>query len=68
MKLFEIADKKTSEKTCRTCAHRQRWEMNSKIIQYCSVRKSNRTTNGLLKIKCKNKACELYEEEKGCEV
>lgn len=47
--------------TCNTCDHRQRWECNSKTIQYCGARKSNRTENGLLKIKCKNPACSLYK-------
>ena len=51
-------------KTCNTCEHRQRWTCNSKVFQYCGVRKSNRTQNGLLKIKCKTKACELYEQIK----
>jgi hypothetical protein len=47
--------------TCNSCEHRQRWECNSKVFQYCGVRKSNRTNNGLLKIKCKDAACPLYE-------
>lgn len=50
-------------KTCKTCKHRQRWECDSKVFQYCGVRKSNRTANGLLKIKCKNPACNLYGEK-----
>jgi hypothetical protein len=66
MKLFECVDKNINAEICRTCVHRQRWEANSKIIQYCSARKSNRTANGLLKIKCKNCACELYEKENKC--
>ena len=49
---------------CRTCKHRQRWKCGVSIIQYCGVCKSNRTDNGLLKIKCKTPACFLYEEEK----
>jgi len=47
--------------TCNSCEHRQRWKCNSKVFQYCGVRKSNRTHNGLLKIKCKDGACSLYE-------
>jgi hypothetical protein len=47
--------------TCNSCEHRQRWECNSKVFQYCGVRKSNRTDNGLLKIKCKTVACQVYE-------
>jgi len=47
--------------TCNTCEHRQRWQCNSKVFQYCGVRKSNRTENGLLKIKCKDAACPLYK-------
>ncbi len=49
--------------TCNTCHHRQRWQCNSKVFQYCGIRKSNRTSNGLLKIKCKDKACQLYKPE-----
>ena len=50
--------------TCKSCKHRQIWECNSKIFQYCGVRKSNRTYNGLLKIKCKDHACGSYEPSK----
>ena len=49
--------------TCRTCKNRQRWECGDRIIQYCGVRKSNRTFNHLLKIKVTNEACLLYKEE-----
>lgn len=64
MNLFEIEQNKDEIKeTCRTCEHRQRWQCNSKVFQYCGKRKSNRTENGLLKIKCKDKACLLYESE-----
>lgn len=55
-----ILNKKTN-KTCRTCRHRQRWQCNTKVIQYCGTQKSKRTNNGLLKIKAKNEACFLYE-------
>jgi hypothetical protein len=51
-----------STKTCLTCEYRQRWACNSKVFQYCGVRKSNRTDNKLLKIKCKQVACNLYKE------
>lgn len=46
---------------CLTCAHRERWQCNSKIIQYCGIRRDNRTFNRLLKIKVTNPACEHYE-------
>ena len=63
--LFEIEEQvpqiETQKNTCKTCEHRQRWECNSKVFQYCGVRKSNRTENGLLKIKCKDAACPLYK-------
>lgn len=61
--LFVSQDETKPAKFCRTCAHRQRWECESKVIQYRGKRKSNRTFNGLLKIKVTNNACELYEEE-----
>jgi len=57
--LFEV-EKQEIKNTCKDCEHRQRWECNSKVFQYCGVRKSNLTNNGLLKIKCKDKACPLF--------
>ena len=57
-RLFEMPK---NPNTCRECLYRERWECRSKIIQYCSAIKSNRTENGLKKIKCKNKACELFK-------
>lgn len=64
-KLFELPEKTAitvdTERTCRECEHRQRWKCNSKVFQYCGKRKSNRTSNGQLKIKCKDKACELFD-------
>jgi hypothetical protein len=63
--LFDFPENKNDNSaklaTCNTCEHRQRWQCNSKVFQYCGVRKSNRTTNGLLKIKCKDLACPLYK-------
>ena len=51
-------------KTCRTCAHRQRWCLGPVGVgQYCGVRASGRTSNGLLKIKDTNLACGFYKEE-----
>lgn len=35
----------------------------SKVIQYCRKLKSNRTFNGLKKIKCNQEACDYYFEE-----
>jgi len=61
--LFDITEHQNS-KTCRDCAHRQRWQCGSKVIQYCGARKSNRTENKLLKIKAGNPACNLFEHEK----
>lgn len=62
MKLFEI--KPTIPiNFCRTCEHRERHSCGSMIIQYCGVRKSNRTANGKLKIKCKTPACDFYKAE-----
>lgn len=58
--LFEIKPK-FPDKTCLHCENRQRHEKGGSIIQYCAVRKSNRTENGLLKIKAKNPACEQFE-------
>lgn len=59
MKAIRMARAETA--TCRTCEYRQRWECGGRVIQYCSVRRSKRTFNGLLKIKVTNQACMLYK-------
>lgn len=64
--LFDLSkiDKKSEiTDTCRHCEHRQRHQCGCSIIQYCGVRKSNRTENGLLKIKCTNKACLSFKKQ-----
>lgn len=55
---------KDTNNTCRTCIHRQRWraDYEVKFTQYCEIHKSNRTRNGLLKIKVTNPACYFYED------
>jgi len=60
-KLFEVPPV-YPDKFCRSCANRERWACGGKIIQYCGVRKSNRTDNGLMKIKVTMPACEFYKE------
>lgn len=50
-------------KFCRTCKHRERGARGDSIIQYCGVRKSGRTFNGLMKIKVTNPACVAYKSE-----
>ena len=47
---------------CQDCTYSQRWECNSKIIWYCSARKSNLTFNKLLKIKARQEACDNFKE------
>ena len=62
--LFSLHDSIPSfstSNTCNTCEHRQRWEYGSKVFQYCGIRRSARTDNKLLKIKCKDIACSLYK-------
>ena len=49
--------------TCRQCYHRQGWQCGGRVIQYCHARHSNRTDNGLLKIKVTNPACVLFKDK-----
>lgn len=58
-----ITPQSNPTKFCRTCKNRERWACGGSIIQYRGVRKSNRTHNGLLKIKVTNPACAAYESE-----
>ena len=47
--------------TCNKCKHNQAWECYSKVFHYCGIRQSKLTSNGLMKIKCKDVACNLFE-------
>ena len=58
--LFEVTPITTE--TCLNCEHRERHQCGGSIIQYCGVRKSNRTYNGKLKIKCKTPACSSFKK------
>ena len=60
----ELFENEFKDKTCLTCKHRESWKVYSKFIQYCNKHKSNRTQNGMLKIKAKNKACQLYQDRR----
>lgn len=60
--LFDIPPEKPKH-TCLTCAHRQRWQCGGSIIQYCRIRKSNRTFNGLMKVQGKYPACPAYHPD-----
>lgn len=49
--------------TCRTCAHRLRFELNPyspKIIQCCGAQLSKRSNSGFKTIKVTNPACWRY--------
>lgn len=48
--------------TCRSCIHRHSVHYGASVYQYCSITSSNRTNNGLLKIKCKTLACYKYKK------
>jgi len=63
--IFEIPDqpKEKPKHTCRTCENRQRWQCGGRVIQYCGVRKSKRTDNGLLRIRVTDAACLAYLPE-----
>ena len=66
--LFNTDDlivEKPKGKQCRTCKYLQKWACGGSFFFYCEIRKSNRTQNGLLKVKCKNEACNAYKEEGG---
>lgn len=62
--LFDLQQLTEAMHTCRQCANRQRWQRGGSIIQYCGVRKSNRTNNGLLKIKVTDPACLAFVKNK----
>ena len=62
LEIFSDTQNVTQNETCLTCSHRERHECGMSIIQYCGIRKSNRTKNGLLIIRCKDAACAAYKK------
>ena len=54
---------KNQSEICRDCKACQAWECGSKVIHYCSQLRSNRTSNGLKKIKLKDTACMLFKKK-----
>jgi hypothetical protein len=63
-KLFEVEVKKPRVETCNMCEHRRPIQYGSKTIQYCGIKRSRMTSNGLLKIKCNYEACESFNRRK----
>lgn len=49
--------------TCRTCKHCERWHYDNVTINYCTVTHSNRTQNGMMKVKVTQAACGKYEKD-----
>ena len=55
-----------SDKYCKTCIHRKRYELNEKskrVVQCCELRPSIRSNSGYHTIKTTDLACNKYEEE-----
>lgn len=59
---IEQIQAKIKGKTCKTCIHRERWQCNSKVIQYCGKIKSKKTQNGLKRITINFPACGYYNK------
>lgn len=65
MSLFkdtDLNDTLVNNNNCGKCKHIERHQCCSKIIFYCGIRKSKRTSNGLLKVKCKTTACAFFSK------
>ena len=61
--LFGASQIDENPNTCRSCEFRERHQCGGRVIQYCGIRKSSRTDNGKLKIKCTMSACSLFKKE-----
>jgi hypothetical protein len=56
------SEKPQRKEKCGSCVHIEKWEYGStRCGFYCNAVKSKKTTNGLLKVKCKNTACDLFK-------
>ena len=62
----ELFDTTKTNATCRTCIHRERWELNyhsRKVIQCCNLQPSKRSNSGYKTIKVTDKSCSNYENK-----
>jgi len=60
--LFEVKPIKKPETKCKQCEYSERHQCNSKIILYCGLRKSGRTSTGLFLIKANQISCEHFKK------
>jgi len=51
------------KKRCKHCKHIEKWACGGFFFYYCGISKSNRTKNGLAKVKCNKPACGAFELE-----
>lgn len=63
--IMAFDDPEFQKETCRHCRHRERWQPDgsTKVFQYCGIRHSRRTANGLLKIKVTTPSCCYFEKK-----
>ena len=62
----ELFDAFAINATCKTCIHRERWELNdhsNKVIQCCNLQPSKRSNSGYKTIKVTDNACLGYESK-----
>lgn len=60
--LFDVDKKLPPENRCRNCIHMTEHYYNSRL-KYCNISQSNRTSNGLKKIKANDAACPGFERK-----
>jgi hypothetical protein len=66
--LQDCLKKEQDKPTCRSCSNRVRVKINgNKVFSYCNIRSSGRTSNGHMKVRCKDTACKGYKKLKAGE-
>jgi len=65
--LFNIPLKQSipsfKKKRCKYCKHIEKWACGGSFFYYCGISTSNRTKNGLAKVKCNKPSCGAFELE-----
>jgi len=64
--LFNIPLKQSiqfKKRRCKHCKHIEKWACGGSFFFYCGISRSNRTKNGLAKVKCNSPACGAFELE-----
>ena len=61
-KIFKLDKVPDIDSTCQECTNRELWGTYTEVYHFCKARKCVWNANGLLRVECQDKACNLFEK------